>query len=51
LASNAFNRDFLDIDLVALDQVKQKIERALKNLELDLVIGFHGRGQFRQPGE
>ena len=41
LASDALDRDFVNVDLVALDQVKQEIERPFKNLELDLVIAFH----------
>ena len=41
LASDTFNRDVVNIDLVALDQVKQEIERPFENLQLDLVIALH----------
>src|SRR5215475_5906005 len=41
LLGNAFDRDFVNIDLVAFDQVKKEIERALENLELNFVIGLH----------
>ena len=41
LAGDPFERDFVNVDLVLLDQVKQQIERTFENLELDLVISFH----------
>ena len=39
LPGDALDRDVVDVELIALDQIKQEIERALENLELDLVIG------------
>ena len=41
LPGNALDRDVVDVELVALDQIKQEIEWALENFELDLVIGSH----------
>ncbi len=41
LPGDALDRDVVDVELVALDQIKQEIEWALENLELDLVIGSH----------
>ena len=43
LLRDSFERDIVDVDLVALDQIKQEIERTFENFELDLVIGFHAR--------
>src|SRR5205807_3753580 len=41
LARDSFDRNIVNIDLVALDQVKQEIERPFKNFELNLVVGLH----------
>jgi hypothetical protein len=41
LASNALDRNVVDVDLVLFDQVKQEVERSFEDLELNLVIGFH----------
>jgi len=41
LVRNALERDIVNVDLVALDQVKEEIKRPLENLEPDLVIGIH----------
>ena len=41
LPGDALDRDVVDVELIALDQIEQEIERALENLEFDLVIGSH----------
>src|SRR5436190_2187676 len=41
LAGNAFQRDVVNVDLIALGQIKQQIERALENFEPDFVIALH----------
>ena len=41
LLRDPLERDVVNIELVALDQVKQQIERSLENLEPDLVFGLH----------
>ena len=41
LLRDPLERDVVNVELVALDQVKQEIERALKNLEPDFVFGLH----------
>src|SRR5437773_10461432 len=43
LPGDALDGDVVDVELVALDQIKQEVERALENLEFDFVIGSHGR--------
>ena len=49
LASDAFKRNVIDVDLILFNQVKQEIERSFENLELDLVIAFHALRDSRQP--
>src|SRR4030095_14788469 len=50
LASNALDRNVVDVDLVLFDQVKQEVERSFEDLELNLVIGFHALpASFRSP--
>ncbi len=44
LAGDSLERDLVDVELVALDQIQQKIERTLENLELDLVFALHAAG-------
>ena len=39
LPGDALDRDVVDVELIALDQIKQEIEWALENFELNLVIG------------
>jgi len=41
LPGNVLDRDVVNADLVALDQIQQQIERALENFELDLVVCSH----------
>src|SRR4026207_2079195 len=41
LPGDALDRDVVDVELIALDQIKQEIEWALENLELNLVIASH----------
>src|SRR5437870_2086770 len=41
LARDSFDRNIVNIDFVAFDQVKQEIERSFKNFELNLVVGLH----------
>ena len=41
LARDAFERDVADVDLVALDEVKEEVKWAFEDLELDLVIDLH----------
>ncbi len=41
LPGDPLERNLVDVELVALDQVKQQIERTLEDLELDLVVAFH----------
>ena len=46
LARDPLERDIVDIELVALDQIKQEIERPFEDLELNLVIRLHAGGNF-----
>ena len=41
LAGDSFEGNVVDVDLVALDQVKQEVKRAFKNLKLNFVIALH----------
>ena len=43
LAGDSFKGDFMDVDLIAFDEIEQQIERAFENLEFDLVICLHRR--------
>ena len=41
LLGDPLERDVVNVELIALDQIKQEVERALKNLEPDFVFGLH----------
>ena len=43
LPGDALDRDVVNVELVALDQIQQQIEWALENFELDLVVRSHWR--------
>ena len=43
LAGDAFDRDVVNVELVALDQIQQQIEWALEDFEFDLVVRSHWR--------
>ena len=45
LARDPLERDLVNVELVALDQIKQQIERTFEDLELDLVIALHARAR------
>jgi len=46
LLGDALNRDVVDVDFVALDQVEQQVHGTFENVEFDLVekIGYFGTG-------
>ena len=41
LPGNSLDRDIVNVDLVALDQIQQQIERAFEDFEFDLVVRSH----------
>jgi len=41
LTGQSLERDFINIDLVALDEIEQQIKRPFENLESNFVVGFH----------
>ena len=41
LLCDSLERNIVNVDLVALDQIKQEIERTLENFEPDFVIALH----------
>jgi hypothetical protein len=51
LPGDALDRDVVNVDLVALDQKKEEIERPFENFELNFVVSLHdsANSKSRQP--
>ena len=43
MPGDPLERDVVNVEFVALDQVEKEIELTFKNLEPDFVFGFHAR--------